>query len=182
MSSIAEDAPQGSFKPTSLAKIGKIRDKSVSDAPYTVIKYNGANGDVMMMGWHDRADLEYYLLNYNVDKNSSTGTNAQTLMNVISTGNISALSYDFNMKRDGVLPTISKAISIFFSAAVFICIVLLFLSLIAVVVLVLLKLDDFSKPFRRYIYAVIFAVLMLCIIVYFFNTSFLRILLTQETL
>jgi len=150
-------------------------DNRISNAPNTAVKYSLNSGDLLLMRWEDRADLEYFLLKYDVDKNSATGNNTEGLRKMLDTKSIMG---GYSYKKDGLTGLLSIIISIL----VVICLVFFLACIIIIFVLFIIQMPEEIKPFQRYISATVLCILIIVILVYFFNQGFSRIIFAQETL
>jgi hypothetical protein len=83
-------------KPTgySASKVLNHMDGNVAYFPYTAVKHITDDLELISMPWNQRADFEFYLLNYNVDRNADLATGANSLSTLFRTRNLGkALSF-----------------------------------------------------------------------------------------
>jgi len=169
----------GVFKPENqkyaLRHILHKMDKSVSDTPFTAVKYLTNNPDVESLSWNDRADFEYFLLNYNVDKNSETASNVMSLQKMLASRSLSA---GFDWKKDGMSGTLTKVVSLVIVS----CIIWLIISILVLIVMFFLQSIRGKRPFEQFMVSFFLALIVVAIFVVFYNMIIVRIASTQETL
>ncbi len=170
----------GMFKPENskyaLRHILHKMDKSVSDTPYTAVKYLTNNSEIESLSWNDRADFEYFLLNYDVDKRSEVAGNIMSLRKMIAGKSLMA---GFDFKRDGLSGTATKIVGII----IVLCILWFVICIIIIIVMFFLQQpSESSKPYRRFISTFLICMIFIAIFMVFYNMVITKIMNTQETL
>lgn len=148
-------------------------DKSIANYPYTTLKYLTNNVEVESLGFDDRSDLEYLMLNYDVDKNLETGASAQSIVKMIRERNVFA---GFDVKKDGVRLTVIKIVSLI----LVLVIILVLIAIISIVVLFLCSATYAMKPLKQFLLYTFLLLIILSIVIMFYNKVMQRIAMTSN--
>ena len=102
--------------------------------PQTVVKYNLTDGELMMMDSATRADLEFYLLGYDVDKLQSIGDGLASVSEIIKGG----FKGGFNPKKHGWKKVLQKIALLILTITLLAGIILMSVAVITIIVITII--------------------------------------------
>ena len=129
----------------------------------TTLKYHKDYVDIKNMTPEERANFEFMLLDYDVDKNGDTSRSLNDIRKIFIDRDSKGI---FNFKRDGLSGIANKLSSLFIS----IVIVLMVLSLIAWTIFGLLKMKKLESSMKQFLLVALLICAIVTIIIVFYNT------------
>ncbi len=129
----------------------------------TTLKYHKDYVDIRNMTPNDRANFEFMLLDYDVDKNGDTSRSLNDLRKLIIDRDSKGI---FNFKRDGLSGVANKISSLLIS----IVIVLMVISLISWAIFGLLKMQKLENSMKQFLLVGLLICAIVTIIIVFYNT------------
>ena len=156
----------------SLSAVLSKLDKSIANYPYTAVKYLQDDADLANLTWKQRADFEYELLKYNVNRNADVATGVDSISTIFKTRD---LFRAFN-KKDGFKAVVLKITAILTVLAL----VAVILALILLVVFKLCKAPpQYTGAMARFLLYCLYLFIILTMVVFLSNTVLTRMAVTE---
>lgn len=133
--------------------------------PRTVLKYNASDGEIILMNPSTRADLEFYLLQYDVDKLQAVGDGLASVSEIIKGG----FSGGFSVKKHGWKKVLQKISLILLTVVLLLG--LLFMAFAVISILVVTIMAQKAPPsFQKLKEAMFYYLAYALILLIFFGT------------
>ena len=147
-------------------------DSRLANYPHTAVKYIHDDLDLANLTWKQRADFEFYLLNYNVNRNADLATGADMLMTVFKTRNIGNALKGKKGFRDVIVAICALVLII--------ALVAFIIGLLLILVFNLAKMPREAKIAGKFIFSTVMIILVMTVVIFVSNSIMTRIAITES--
>jgi len=155
----------------SISNVLSKMDKNIANYPNSAVKYIRDDMELINLDWKARADFEYFLLGYNVNRNADLAAAADVVSGMIKNRSIFK---GFQGKKSFRQIVIIIAAIIFIIAAA-----LVILTIIVIIIIVLSKASIPLKPMYQFLFYSCCLFIVMVIVIMMANSTMIKMIITD---